>query len=105
MFKILYREVQGAGDDNEAANPNGIVVTLSFWQSDDFLATSHYLTESKVMIDRQIVVDEAECVRTAYSDAKFIRKAIARFDQLKELSPEVLSNSEFDARRYAGAVS
>ena len=92
MSKILYRETAGAGEDEENRLDHGIAVTLTYWDSDDWQAPSHYLIQIKVMIDRKFVVDEIEIRRDSYSlntEAKYIRQAIARFDQLVELNPEV----------------
>ena len=84
--EILYREVVGDGDDTEEGK-NGIVVTLSHWTTTTDYARNHYLLESRVMIDRDLVVDECE-LYFFQALPKMIRKAVAKVDQLLELSPE-----------------
>lgn len=94
MSKILYREVVGAGNDTEANNPNGIVVTLSYWDRErNFNVPDHYLIQRIVMINREIVVDDIQLVRPSrrwrsVDDPAMIRRAIATMDELKELNPE-----------------
>ncbi len=93
MSEILYREVIGAGNDTEANNPNGIVVTLSYWtRKSNFNVPDHYLIQRIVMIDREIVVDDIQLVRPSrwrsVDDPAMIRRAIATMDELKELNPE-----------------
>lgn len=98
MCQILYREKYGAGDDSEEENPNGIVVTASHWETDEVDAPSHFLIEAIVMIDRHDVVKELEVVREHWNTATretIIRKAIARFEQLKELNPEIMEGRHF----------
>ena len=47
-YQILYREVIGAGDDDEAQEDNGIAVTLSYWQKgNDWRVRNHYMLERK----------------------------------------------------------
>jgi len=86
---VLYREIVGGSDDTEGNKPNGIVVTLSYWHTTNWQLISHYILSSRVMIDHEIIVDEHQLM-TVYieDDPKYLRKAIARFDQLLELNPE-----------------
>jgi len=87
---IIYHERIGGGDDTEGNRPDGVVVTLSYWYSDDWKAPSHYIRTARVMLDREIVVDEIEVMRTyLHEHSKHIRQSIARFDQLVELNPIV----------------
>ncbi len=93
-YEILYREIIGAGNDNEANTPHGIVVTLSRWSTANNAAwkvpDQFYLLQRTVMIDRDTVLDEIEMIRNAWNkDSQLIRKAIFLVDQLKELNPEV----------------
>lgn len=89
-YEVLYREIIGAGDDTEHSNKaSGIVVTLSYWNTLDWKVPSHYLIERKVMLNREFVVDDIQVFRAYLTDhSRYIRKAIADIDQLKELNPE-----------------
>jgi len=92
---ILYSERVGGGDDTEGNIPNGILVTLSYWQSNaNWMAPSHYLLHKQVMVNRDICVDELEIIRNkgiGYPDrAELFRKAIALMDQLKELNQDLV---------------
>jgi hypothetical protein len=94
--QILYREIIGAGDDNEhSIFGSGIIVTLSYWHSDDgWKAPSHYLLERKVMLDRQISVDDIQVFRAFIAKHdKYIRRAIAEIDQLKELNMDIMEEA------------
>jgi hypothetical protein len=89
---VLYRETYGAAEDNEAENPNGIVVCLSHWEVGSMYVPDHFLLECKVMIDRQIVVHELSVTGEHWKLAtreQMLRKAIQRFDELKELNPDI----------------
>jgi hypothetical protein len=86
---ILYREIIGAGADDEAQDPNGVEVTLSYWRTEtkDWHVPSFYMIESKVMRGRRGVVDNCEIERTSYrDDADMIRKAIELVDELSTMT-------------------
>lgn len=93
---VLYHEYAGAGDDTEASLKHGIVVTLTRFSADSFHAPDHYTLTARVVIDHLIVVDEFQAfeIKGRQTDANMIRKAIARFDQLLDLNPEV--NKQFE---------
>lgn len=110
--KIVYREILGGGNDQENQYANGLVVTLSYWNSDNFRVQSHYLMQAEVMINREIIVDETRLIAgyTWQCDAKHIRQAIAWFDQLRELNPETdpeyqaKVNDDFVAEQHGGEL-
>lgn len=96
MPEILYREEIGSGDDTERNFPHGIIVTLSFFESDNFRAPSHYLLEAKVMVSRNFIVEQLQPLpghRTDERAAKMLRYAINRFNQLRDDHPECDPNS------------
>lgn len=84
--RILYREIVGAGDDEESNEPNGILVTLSFFPSDDWRAPAHYILHEVLMINRQYVTNNRALIVDQHwqSDSRMIRQAIKRMDELKE---------------------
>ena len=91
--EVLYREIEGCGDDSEAENPDGVLVTLSKWERDenqDFRVRDHYVVEKIVLVDRTPVIHEFEYIDwswTRNADAEVIRKAIAEFDKLVSSHP------------------
>ena len=90
--QILYREVIGAGDDDENNNKeNGIAVTLTYWSSStrDFRLHNHYMLERKVMLNRKFIVDDITMQIENHSHSVMIRKAVEMVDYLIEQIPQV----------------
>lgn len=90
IAQVLYREVKGAGDDEEASgHADGVVVTLSMWQicGTDWRIRSHYLMETAVMIDREITVRSFTVETLGATEAEMIRSAIKTFDDLVAVHP------------------
>jgi hypothetical protein len=85
-MSILYREIAGAGTDDECSEPDGVKVVLSHWESPDtWNVPDHYLLYSVVLLDRKIAVEKFEVVKGySYDDARMIREAIKLFDHLVE---------------------
>jgi hypothetical protein len=90
IVKILYHEVEGAGDDQESQDGNGVVVTLSHIAPDNFRLPAMFIVRSAVMVDHKITVDSISTIR-GYSfdgvNAQYIRSAIKIFDELVEKHP------------------
>jgi len=95
MESILYDQRTG----NPEFEPNTLRVSLTKWvaslEMDDEIARSHYTLTAKVTINFEVVVNQFEATPATYTnlndDAEHIRKAIARFDELLDLNPEVRS--------------
>ena len=58
---LMYRESFGCGMDTESNTPDGVTVSLTFWEGTgdvDFLyAKPRYVVMSRVVVDRKIVID------------------------------------------------
>ena len=90
--EILYREIIGAGDDDEAQQSNGIAVTLTYWRvvNSDYRIRNHYMLERKVLINRRFVVDDITMQCEYINEhAKMSRKAVEMVDYLIEQNPQV----------------
>ena len=78
MQRILYSEEHG---DLYEDKSTGVIVPLSYFDSDLRKAPSHYLLQTQMMIEGELLIDEIE-VHVNQSNAEEIRNAIKAFDSM-----------------------
>ena len=81
---LVYCESFGCGMDTDGDTPDGVTVSLTFWEGTgdvDFLYVKpHYVLMSRVVVDRQIVINSQHLIQYQYNDTKVLRHAIETFD-------------------------